>query len=159
MAFVALDANRAIPADPDQLGKTARIVGVALVHPNGQHRMRVAGVNADDRQADTLEFVPQPTRHRARFEANQLRYRRSLGDHPRKCARIRRDLALEQNFPVLVEDTYRRLFLRHVQSDILLHGCSPAGCLDEAETIGPRVPRRAATRDYATYIQGEFIRY
>jgi hypothetical protein len=41
-------------------------------------------------------------------------------------SRIGRDLALEQNFTVLVDYAYRGLLLRYVQSHIPLHhSCSP----------------------------------
>ena len=71
-------------------------------------------------------------------------------NHAGQCARIGRCLALEHNLPVLIDHAHGGLFLRHIQSHILFHGCSPVGCFAEADAIGPPVRRRAAIRDYAT---------
>jgi hypothetical protein len=72
-------------------------------------RMSVPSIDADYRQADTLELVPEPTRHGTGLEADALRVRRSLADRPGECARIRGDLALEQHLAVLVHNGKRKL--------------------------------------------------
>src|SRR5690606_10206122 len=70
LAFFTLDGNLPIPADPDEFRQTASIILVALVHANGQGRMGVTRIDADHGQTGALEFMPEPTRHGARLEAD-----------------------------------------------------------------------------------------
>jgi hypothetical protein len=98
--------------------------------------VRVTGINAYDGQANALQFVPQPTGHRACFKADPLGERCALLNHPRERARIGRRLALEQYLPILIHDAHRRLFLRDAQSNMLLHCRTPVRCDTEVEPIG-----------------------
>jgi hypothetical protein len=100
--------------------------------------MSVARVNAHHREINALQLVPEPARHSPGLEADPFRRRRPFADHPGKCAGVGWCLALKQHLAVFIYYAYRGLFLRHIQSDILFHGCSPAGCFTEAELIGPR---------------------
>jgi len=66
----ALHGNLPIPPDPDQMGETARSGLVAPGHPHRTRGMGVAGVDADHRQADPPERVPQPARHGPGLDAD-----------------------------------------------------------------------------------------
>jgi len=119
---LALHRHLAIPADPDQFGETARIVLVALVHPPRKRSMGMAGVDADDGQADPPQFVPEPARHGTGLEADALGLRRLLRQQRGQGARIRLRPPLENWVSAFVHHTDRCLLLRHVQPNILFNG-------------------------------------
>src|SRR3954467_3853396 len=100
--------------------------------------MRMASVDTNDREVNALEFVPEAARHRAGLETDPFCSRCPLADNPGKRARIGRCLALEQDLPILIQDAHRCFLLRHVQSDILLHGRSPHPLVAKAKFTGPR---------------------
>src|SRR3546814_10404430 len=82
------DLNLSIPADPDELRQATSIILVALVHANGQGRVGVTRIDADHGQTGALEFMPEPTRHGARLEADAFGIGSLLGDDGRQYARI-----------------------------------------------------------------------
>jgi hypothetical protein len=89
--------------------------------------MRMPCVDAYHRQVDPLQLVPQPARHGARFETDPHGVGRPLGEKSGQCAGLGASLALEDNPAGFIDHAHRGLFLRHVQSNILLHDCSLRG--------------------------------
>jgi hypothetical protein len=78
LALLALDPHLSIPANPDKFGKAARVILVALIHTNGECRVRMSSVDADDGKIDAPQFMPEPARHRSGFEANAFGMRRTF---------------------------------------------------------------------------------
>ncbi len=72
LTFFALDLR---PRDTSQrvpILQASRIVFVALVHADRQHGVCMPRNHANNRQLDTPQFMPEPTRHRAGFKADAL---------------------------------------------------------------------------------------
>ena len=143
----ALDGDRAVPAAAYQLREPEGVVGVGLVQLAGEHRLGVAGVQADHWQALLPQAMPEPGRKRAGLQPDG-RGRRRPGPHRRGDAL---DLARAPPAPdhrtVLVDHADRRPFQADVQADILHHGCSP--WLEAFVQLV--VQRRAAARNYAMW--------
>jgi hypothetical protein len=72
LALLALHPYLSVPVNPDKLGKSARVILIALVHANGERRVRMASIDADDRQINAPQFVPEPARHRSSFKADTI---------------------------------------------------------------------------------------
>ncbi len=60
LPFRAFHVHLTIPADANQFGEAAGIALAAFVHPHRKSRLRMPGINADDRQPDPCELVPEP---------------------------------------------------------------------------------------------------
>jgi hypothetical protein len=128
LAVLALDANLTIPASQRGFRKTAGVVRIALVDPDqqvhgcGEHRCRRADRCASGRASRQLAIAPVPKPIRsAEGACLRITGASALGS----------DAALpgEQNLAVLIHNANRRLFLRHVPTNVLLHRCSPADVL------------------------------
>lgn len=79
------------------------------------------GINADDRQPDPFQLVPEPAGHGTSLKSNALGVRRPFAQQLRQGSRIGLGLSLEQRLSSIVDHANARLLLRHIQSDILLH--------------------------------------
>ena len=94
----ALDCHFPIPTDPHKLGQTPGVVLVALVHPDGQNRVRVPRIDADHRQTDPLQFMPEPARHGAGLEAHPFRQRCLLCQNCSQSADLARPSKITRPF-------------------------------------------------------------
>jgi hypothetical protein len=83
--------------------------------------MGVAGVDADYRQANPPELVPEPTRHGTGLETDAFGLRCSLAQQRRQGTGVGCHAALPDGPAGLIHDADRRFPLRHVQPDILFH--------------------------------------
>lgn len=87
--------------------------------------MGVTRIDADHGQTGALEFMPEPARHGASFKTDAFGIGSFPGDDRRQHARIGFHPALVNGPSCLIDDANRRFLLRHVQSDIVLHGDAP----------------------------------
>jgi hypothetical protein len=98
---------------------------LASAKPNRQSSVRMASVDADHREINRAEFMPQPTRHRASFGSDALGMRRMFAKQVSQRDRIRFHLSLEDYLSHLADDAHRSFPLRDVQPNVLLHqSCS-----------------------------------
>src|SRR5208282_6833144 len=104
----------------------ASIIAVALIDLHLEHRLSVSRVDADHRQAKSLELGPKPRRRRSRLKAYP-NYVWSIRSHERSNRlRIGIDYTLSHHRSRRVHHADRRLLQRHVQSNIALHRSSPS---------------------------------
>lgn len=107
------------PARPHQLGDRSGVVAVVLVPVHRHHRrLRVARLDADDREPGLLKAEEQPLRQGARLKADPgivpFRSGQLAGDR----IRFRGNLGLQDHPAFLVDNTDAGQFQRHVQSGV-----------------------------------------
>src|ERR1700683_102863 len=78
VAVEVLDAHLLEPAGLHDAGYAGRIVAIALVDLHLEHRLGMACVDADHRQAKPFELGPQPRSRRSGLDSNPYRSRRLL---------------------------------------------------------------------------------
>src|SRR5262249_13140602 len=101
------------------------IVAVALIDLQRQGRLSMTGIDADHGQTKRSEFVPKPGRGRTSLEADALHASSLCPEELGNQQRCRKHCAFRRDPTVAVDYTDRRLFKRHVQSNIEFHSCSP----------------------------------
>ena len=126
MARHALDLDFFVPTALHDPRQAHGIVAVALIDLHRQRRLGVTGINADHRQAERSELMPKPSRSRAGLKANALRVCRLCLDKRGNRDGFRDYRAFTQNLAIVIDHADRRLFERHIQTNINFHNCSPA---------------------------------
>src|SRR5262249_5043917 len=95
VAIEVLDAHLLKPAGLHDASDPGRVIAVALVDLHLEHRLGVASVNADDRQAKLLELGPQPCGRWSCLKANPPHFP-CIRSHKRSDSRP------DQNRPLLL---------------------------------------------------------
>jgi hypothetical protein len=144
LAFLTLHRNLAEPADSDEIGKTTRIVLVALIHARRKCgvRMRRHTTGRPTRLSSCQSQLavapvskPIRTASGARVRSNAVKVPGS-------------DLALPSN-RTLPDSSTRSLTLRHIQPDIGVSRRAPICHCIGADRISLTSPVTAADRNYA----------
>src|SRR5262245_63974981 len=125
MIIEILDANLLEPAGLHDAGDTGRIVAVTLIDLHLEHRLGMARIDTDHRQAKPLELGPQPRGRRSCLETDPYRAWR-LPPHKRSDrVRVGINYAFSHDRTWPPHPTDRCLLQRHVQSHVAFHCCSP----------------------------------
>lgn len=140
-AFEPLHADLTEEACLRQVREPVGIVGIGLVRGHVERCLGVARVDADRRQPLLRQGMMKPDRQRPRLEHHPPGRRCTLADE------IGYDLGIRGALPApdplaSAADRYRRLFHRHVETNILVHGCSPS---DAWAPASRREPARSST--------------
>src|SRR5262245_61024034 len=125
MASQALDLDLLVPTALHDPSQAEGIVAVALIDLQRQGRLSMTGIDADHGQTKRSEFVPKPGRGRTSLEADALHASSLCPEELGNRQRCRKHCAFRRDPTVAVDYTDRRLFKRHVQSNIEFHSCSP----------------------------------
>ena len=140
MAVEALDRDLLIPARADDLRQAVRVVGIGFVQLDGQRRLGMPRIQADDGQAKCTQRVPVPSAERTRLKANPSNLGRTCAYGGGECFRRRAHLAAPDNRTRLIEHTYRSHLERDVQTYIVLpHGTPPQEGPTVRSTVGPAI--------------------
>ena len=124
-AVILLDPNLTVKTDFRKLRQAVGIVRIGLVRRHVEGCFGMSSINTDRWHAFGRQRMIEPDRQRAGLEDDALgvlaHARGSLRPAPwDRMAHLPRQIRL----PFLPHRD-RRLFQRHIQSDILVHGCSP----------------------------------
>src|SRR5262249_895401 len=105
---------------------TGRIVAITLIDLHLEHRLGMARIDTDHRQAEPLELGPQPRGRRSCLQTHP--YSPSPLRPPKRSDRIRVGInhAFSHDGSRPAHHTDRCLLQRHVQSDIMFHRSSPS---------------------------------
>ena len=72
VGLLGADLDLAVEAGAHQFGEATRVVAIGLVRTSRQRRVGMAGVDDDRGQLACLQATPEPRRHGAGLEADQL---------------------------------------------------------------------------------------
>ena len=92
-----------------------------FVHLGLEESLRMPGFNADHRQSGFRQAAEQPLRQGSRFQADALELLCGIVERRNQILGMGRNFHLSADFACLVDDAYRCLFDRDVQSAIIFH--------------------------------------
>jgi hypothetical protein len=115
-----------------------RVVLIRLVELHPERRSRMAGIKAGDVEPEAAQSVHKPWRHGPGLQANAGIRSAMLPDGAPDVFRIRDALAAPKSATGTVDDTNRRHFLRHIQTDIVGHRIASDGGRHRATPPGTR---------------------
>src|ERR1700704_5053404 len=120
-----LDANLLEPAGLHDAGDAGRIIAVTLIDLHLKHRLGMARIDTDHRQAKSLELGPQPRGRRPCLKTDPYRARRFRPHKRSDRIRVGINYALSHDRSRPAHHTDRCLLQRHVQSNTVIHRHSP----------------------------------
>src|ERR1700692_3012033 len=130
MAAEAFDSNLTVPAWLDDLRQSVGIILLCLVNLAAHCRLGMPSIKAHHRKAHILQRLPVPRRQGTAFQSDPRNLRRLGFDDLCDGLRRRKTFALPYGLAVAADDAHVGHFLRHVQSDKLLHEWPPHGLVE-----------------------------
>ena len=152
MAAEAFDAHFAIPARLHDLRQPIGIILVALVYLCTHRRFRVAGIKTHHRKAHRFQGMPMPRAEWATFKPNPNNT--SCFGFNRCCNVVRRRAALPSpdSLSVAADDAQVSQFLRHIQTNKLVHDGPPMRIIAGESLSRPAItPCRSRARRWRRY--------
>ncbi len=120
-----LDLDLLVPTALHDPGQARGIVAVALVNLHRQRRLGVAGIDADHRQTQSPQLMPEPGRRRTGLQPDAQRAPGPCLDERGNRRRLRDHRAFRHDLATAIDHADRGFLERHVHSDIEFHSCSP----------------------------------